>query len=93
MKEEFAVEVILDLIEGSQDDVRKTQLSLHVMSTSTTEISIILFWAEGVGPPMSVVKVVVDEAIWSYLSVYSSYKNQGIQKPYDVLMATTTNEL
>ena len=58
VKEEFPDEVIMDLIEGSQDDVCETQLSLHFMSR--TDTSIILFSTDWVGPPKSVVWVVVD---------------------------------
>ena len=65
VKDESSVDVILDWIEGSQDDVCKTQFSLQFMFTSTTETSIIWFSTDWVGPPMSVVKVAVDEAIIS----------------------------
>jgi hypothetical protein len=60
VKEEFLVEVIMDLIVGSQDDVCKFQFSLQFILTSRTETSITIDW---VGPPKSVVMVVVDEAI------------------------------
>ena len=79
VKEELLVEVIMDLIEGSQDDVCRTQLSLQFMLTSRTETSNTWNPTDWVGPPDSVVKVVVvDEAIRSYISVHC--KKQGIHK-------------
>ena len=76
VKEGFPVELIMDLIEGSQDDVCKTQFSLKTMFLSRTETSIIWFPADWVGPPKSVVRVDVDvevdiepgAAIRSYIS-------------------------
>ena len=57
VKKEFPVEVIMEKIEGSQDDVCKTQFSLKFMSKTGT--SIIAFSNDWVGPPKSVVTVVV----------------------------------
>ena len=73
VKKEFPVEVILDLIEGSQDDVCKTQFPLHFMSSSRTETLISWFLPDWVGPPKSVVwdfvdvKVDLGAAIRSYI--------------------------
>ena len=79
VKEEFPVEVIMELIEGSQDDVCETHSTLQFISR--TETSIIWFSNDWVGPPKSVVEVVVDVdvnigAIESYISVHC--KNQWI---------------
>lgn len=75
VKEEFPVVVNMALIWGSQEEFCKFQFALQFIFGSRTETSITIDW---VGPPKSVVTVVVDEAIRLYIYISVRCENQGI---------------